>query len=222
MAQQLHLTSPGVTNQVDELDDQWNKSFHDVCSKLPERDKAWLLQNQKPFTSTQLFEYIRPRIRKYTQHGFQKFISAIDPIVSHINSFTGIINTFVQTHPEISGLIWGSLYLLITVGIVSTAKAQQKLMSDQLAGRAQKTLELIVDFLERISPDLSVFKRWCRLFPERSFKEVSQTIQHVYEEVIYFCVEAVRFLRRNPVGEQASLTGLCEMRLQMHQRISSK
>lgn len=201
MVEQLHSNPPGDTNQVDEEDDQWNKTFHGVCSKLPEKDKAWLLQSQKPFTSTQLFEDIRPHIQKYSQHGFQQFISAIDPILSHINSFTGIINVFVQTHPEISGLIWGSLYLLITVDIVTTAKVQRRLMSDQLAGRSQKTLELIIDFLWRTSPDLSVFKKWCRLFPEGNFKEVSQTIQHVYEEVIHFCVEAVRFLRRNPMGK---------------------
>lgn len=112
--------SQGFKSEVCERDDQWDKTFRGVCSRLPTKDKVWLLkpQNQKPFTSTQLFEDINPRILTYTQHGFQKFISTIDPVLSHINSFAAIINSFVQTQPEISGFIWGSLYLLIKVGTV--------------------------------------------------------------------------------------------------------
>ncbi|KAL8847102.1 MAG: hypothetical protein Q9221_007851 [Calogaya cf. arnoldii] len=200
----VHIKSPDVAPHVHDRDDQWDNTFHSICSKLPEKDRLLLLQNQRPFTSTQLYDEIRPRIKKYTEHGFQKFISAIDPVLSHINSFTGIINSFVQSHPEISGLVWGSLYLLITVGITPAcssfgSNSDSRLV--KLAGRAQKTLELIVDFLWRTSPDLAVFRKWRGLFPERDFREVSETIRNVYEEVIYFCLDAARFLKRSPVGE---------------------
>lgn len=121
--------SQGVKSEVCERDDQWDETFRDVCSRLPEKEKIWLQksQNQKPFTSTQLFDNINPHIITYTDHGFQKFISTIDPVVSHINSFAAIINSFVQTQPEVSGFIWGSLYLLITVGTVLLADVPHEL-----------------------------------------------------------------------------------------------
>ena len=117
---QISATPVVVSREFLEEDNQWEKTFQDVCSKLPAKDKEWLLksQNQKCFTSTQIFEDIKPWVQKYTQHGFQKFIVAIEPVLSHINSFTGIINTFIQSHPEISGLIWGVLHLLITVSVL--------------------------------------------------------------------------------------------------------
>ena len=111
-------TPQGVTGALaGERDVQWEETFHEVCSRIPAKDKEQFLnpQNQKPFTSTQLFEDIRPHVRSYTQHRFQKFISTIDPVLSHINSFAAIISSFVQTNPGVSGLIWGSLYLVITV-----------------------------------------------------------------------------------------------------------
>lgn len=124
----VDIKSPVGALKIHDTDDQWDNTFHSICSKLPDKDRFLLLQNQRPFTSTQLYEEIRPRITKYTQHGFQRFIGAIDPIISHINSFTGIINSFVQSHPEISGLVWGSLYLLITVGTIP-AKKKHRLTS---------------------------------------------------------------------------------------------
>lgn len=110
-------TSIGTLTDSKATDDQWDETFKEVCTRLPEKDKEHFLrpQNQEPFTITQMLEHIRPYLQKYTQHGFQRFVSMLDPVLSHINSFTVVINQFVQTHPEFSGLIWGSLYFLITV-----------------------------------------------------------------------------------------------------------
>ena len=100
-----------------DVDDDWNETFQHVRSNLPAQDRSVLLSAdyQKPFTSVEILKYMNASLDKYTQHGFQCFIGKIEPILSHIHSFAGIINVFVQTHPEIAGLIWGSLRLLITV-----------------------------------------------------------------------------------------------------------
>ena len=105
--------SPELIN----MDNDWVATFQQLQSSLPAEDKALLLDanHQKPFTSANLLESINERLEKYKRHPFQRFIGRIEPVLSHIHSFTGIINTFVQTHPEISGLFWGSLRILITV-----------------------------------------------------------------------------------------------------------
>lgn len=117
-------STQSVSSCKEKVDGQWDQVFASVCSKLPAKEKALILepQNQRPFTSIQLFDEVQPKAKKYTEHGFQRLISRLDPVLSHINSFTAIINTFVQTHPEVSGLIWGSLYLLITVGMHCTSQ----------------------------------------------------------------------------------------------------
>ena len=99
------------------MDNDWVATFQQLQSSLPAEDKALLLDasHQKPFTSASILESINERLEQYKRHPFQRFIGKIEPVLSHIHSFTGIINTFVQTHPEISGLFWGSLPILITV-----------------------------------------------------------------------------------------------------------
>lgn len=55
---------------------------------------------------------MQPNVHICTKHGFQTFISRVDPVLSHINSFIAIEITFVQTHPEVAGLMWRqSLYI---------------------------------------------------------------------------------------------------------------
>lgn len=51
-----------------------------------------------------------------------------------------------------------------------------------------------------MSPNLALYQKWTRLFPGRDFEDLSKSIQLVYKEVIYFCVDAVRFLKRHPAG----------------------
>ena len=71
----------------------------------------------------------------------------------------------------------------------------------QLAGRAQRTLALVLEILWRVSKDMALFQSWCHLFPDKDFGVLNDSVQKVYEEVIRFFIAAVRFLRRHPAGK---------------------
>lgn len=132
--QSLPLTSPTVpmgrsilsldteATIVDEVDgsnrdDLWDQAFHKALQRIPTKDSEWLAnkQHQKPFTSTEIVEAIRPFQEKYSEHPAQKFLARIDPIVSHIRSFTGAINTFTNSDPTGFGYVWGSIHLVLIV-----------------------------------------------------------------------------------------------------------
>ncbi|TAQ85801.1 hypothetical protein B7494_g5858 [Chlorociboria aeruginascens] len=165
--------------------ESWDKTYKSAVRSLADEDKDWFSkpEHQEPFTSAQMIAAIEPHAKRYTKHMFQRFLSVLDPILSHIGSFAEAISIMVQADPTCAGLIWGGLYLVI-----------------QLAGRTQRTLDLILDSLWNISPDLALFQKWMRLFPEKDYKELSDAIRKVYAEVIAFCKSAQKYLRRHPAA----------------------
>jgi hypothetical protein len=196
----LPVWSAPTLTEVHQFDDLWNQALQNVREKLPTKDLKWLEdeQNQKAFTSTQILEAIQPFQKRYTNHPAQKFLARIDPIVSHIRSFAGSINAFTNTSMA-AGMVWGSIYLVLIVRrLLMEMKSAH--MLPQVAGKTQRTLEKILDFLSRLSPLLTLFSRWHHLFPQRSFAEVGDAIRDAYTEVIGFCVTAVRHLRRSPMS----------------------
>ena len=56
----------------------------------------------------------------------------------------------------------------------------------------------MMDLVETISQQLSIFQIWRRLYPRKDFHQLSETIRKVYEEVVRFFVEAICFLNRTP------------------------
>ena len=42
-----------------------------------------------------------------------------NPVLEHVQSFCAVIDTFIQSNPVISGLIWGSLKFILDVRLVS-------------------------------------------------------------------------------------------------------
>jgi hypothetical protein len=69
-----------------------------------------------------------------------------------------------------------------------------------VAGRAQETLDRVLDLLESLSLDLALFRRWQTLFPGQESPEFIEAAKQVYTEVIGFIFEAIKYLRRNPIS----------------------
>ncbi|KAI1842360.1 hypothetical protein JX265_001792 [Neoarthrinium moseri] len=178
-------SSASTSEEEHVLNSLWTQALQKVLQKLPPQDSQWLanVQNQKPFTSTQIIDVIRPYEKKYVNHPAQRFLTQIDPIVSHIRSFAGALNVLANADPTGAGIVWGSIHLVLVV-----------------AGKTQETLERIIDILSELSPRLALFSRWHRLFPHKSVTEVGDAIKDAYCEIIDFCATAVRHLRRNPIS----------------------
>jgi hypothetical protein len=74
--------------------------------------------HSQPLTTESLLASTLRFVKKYDQKKLQMVFNRIDPVLSHIKSFSSIIDIYVQTNPAISGLIWGSLHLAIAVSLI--------------------------------------------------------------------------------------------------------
>jgi hypothetical protein len=95
----------------------WAQDLHQIAEKLPPADLAFLHQHisSKPLTTDILLASTLCYIETYDRKWFHGILRKLDPLFSHIKSFSSIVDVFVQTNPTIPGLIWGSLHLAITV-----------------------------------------------------------------------------------------------------------
>jgi hypothetical protein len=60
---------------------------------------------------------------RYRKHRLVVLLGKINPFLAQLRSFSQIINTLVQSHPEIAALVWGSVSLILEasnpIGILS-------------------------------------------------------------------------------------------------------
>lgn len=98
------------------IDELWHEAFQRARDELSDRDLDWISdkRNQNPFTSTQILEAMQSFQETYFNNPLERLLARIDPIVSHISSFAGSINAFTTNSMGV-GMIWGSIYLVLTV-----------------------------------------------------------------------------------------------------------
>jgi hypothetical protein len=54
---------------------------------------------------------------KYQKHRLVVLLRKIEPFLAQLGSFTRILNTLVQSHPEIAALVWGSVSIVIEASL---------------------------------------------------------------------------------------------------------
>lgn len=177
---------PSTKSPASSTSSLWDTTYQAAIMKYPPEYQSWLQYDDfgMPFTSTQIFKQIEPLQQKYQALPFQRFITWLGPTLSHINSFAKVIGMFAQINPAIGCLIWGSIHLVVLV-----------------AARANQHFEQVLQLLGSLSPELAIFQRWLQLFPEKSHETLAGCMCDVYSEIIGFCVETVRFLRRKPTSK---------------------
>jgi hypothetical protein len=95
----------------------WVQDLHNFAGQLPEAEFAFLNQHMhsKPLTTDVLLASTLRSVETYERKWFHQTLRKLDPLLSHIKSFSSIVDIFVQNNPRIPCLIWGSLHLAITV-----------------------------------------------------------------------------------------------------------
>jgi hypothetical protein len=95
----------------------WAQDLSQFAGKLPPADIALLDKHihPKPLTTDVLLASTLRCVETYDRKEFQEILRKLNPLFSHIRSFSSVVDIFVQTNPMIPGLIWGSLHLAITV-----------------------------------------------------------------------------------------------------------
>jgi hypothetical protein len=114
----------------------WAQELHYFEGKLSAADFALLDQHMhaKPLTTDVLLASTLSCVETYDRRWFQETLRKLDPLFDHIKSFSSIVDVFVQTNPAISGLIWGSVHLAITVGLHTCFSNIRKLPNNTAAG----------------------------------------------------------------------------------------
>ena len=95
----------------------WAQDLHNFAGQLPAEEVAFLNRHihSKPLTTDVLLASTLRSVETYERKWFHQTLRKLDPLLSHIKSFSSIVDIFVQTNPRIPCLIWGSLHLAITV-----------------------------------------------------------------------------------------------------------
>jgi hypothetical protein len=93
-----------------QLRDIWNeaRAFHNA--RLTARERRHVTE------VTSLEELIGKASKmnmKYRKHRLVLFLERINPFLAQLRSFSQIINSLVQSHPEIAALVWGSVSLIL-------------------------------------------------------------------------------------------------------------
>lgn len=53
--------------------------------------------------------------KRYSKRKISSCLKRINPFLAQIRSFSRIVNTLVQSHPEVAALVWGSLAFVLEV-----------------------------------------------------------------------------------------------------------
>jgi hypothetical protein len=84
------------------------KAFH--AASLTSREKKHVTE----VTSLErLIEKASKLKTRYRKHRLVVLLGKINPFLAQLRSFSRIINTLVQSHPEIAALVWGSVSLIL-------------------------------------------------------------------------------------------------------------
>ena len=117
------------------LDDSpWGRALNEKIKQLSPGDLDILFADNasKVHTSTSLVDSIKDLVPRYEKGWLQTISVKVIPFLSHIASFSSIISVYSQADPTFSSLLWGSIYLVISVGIVD---ATLMIITDNSPGR---------------------------------------------------------------------------------------
>ena len=98
----------GVTIQ----EDLWRQSLQ---SKLDQAQSTKNLLRRHLSAETTFDSSLQTLTDLYTQHGFTSRIPQVTAILTGIQPFTAAITTIVQIHPEVAGLVWGCVLVILQV-----------------------------------------------------------------------------------------------------------
>lgn len=102
------VQKPGKDNNQD----IWTATFQRCKSQLSPKDLQNIVQIR---SQDQLIESITELKRQYQSSKTIRALNIIEPVIQNLRSFTGVIDTAIQSNPEIASLCWGGLKLVIEV-----------------------------------------------------------------------------------------------------------
>ncbi|PKX99616.1 uncharacterized protein P174DRAFT_427771 [Aspergillus novofumigatus IBT 16806] len=134
-----------------------------------------------PASASEVFQIVEHANRKFQSSSPKsvKFSQKLSPCLESINRFSSVIDTFIQSNPTISGLVWGSLKFLLQGALQFTSY-----------------LERLGEMFEEFGQFFPVVSEYETIF--ESSDTVRAAVLHLYTDVVHFFTRAVKFLKRKP------------------------
>ncbi|KAK0667514.1 disease resistance protein RFL1 [Cercophora samala] len=120
------------------------------------------------------------RSAQYKNRSLPQLLDRLDSTFQKLNFFSKSVSIYVQSNPEISALIWGSIYVLL-----------------ELALRHKRHLEHVADILDHIAKHLPRIQSFANLLVIS--KRIEKAICNLYRDLIQFFLHAAVFFSRNPI-----------------------
>jgi len=101
-----------------------NTKFEQIWAVALERYLASLkpkeIQKIEAVTSQQLLlERVKELQKRYGERRITRRLEQVNPFLKTLHSFSEIVKIFLQSNPTISALVWGSIYFVLEVGVMS-------------------------------------------------------------------------------------------------------
>lgn len=103
-----------------------NTEFEKIWVAALERYLASLkpkeIQKIEAVTSQQsLLERAKELQKRYGERRITRRLEQVDPFLKTLHSFSEVVKIFLQSNPTVSALVWGSIYFVLEVGVMSRA-----------------------------------------------------------------------------------------------------
>lgn len=96
-----------------QLTNVWQTAWQSYHTTLTDKEKACIENVGSLEELMERLERISQQYRDQRRSNFPNLLARADPFITQIRSFSAIINTFIQSNPDISALVWGSLALVL-------------------------------------------------------------------------------------------------------------
>jgi hypothetical protein len=95
-----------------ELQAVWEEAIQQYVQTLTAKERDCM---GKINSLEQLLERAWGLHKKYDSRRLASVLRRLSPFLAHLNSFSGVVNTFAQAHPQPTCLIWGSIAIVLEV-----------------------------------------------------------------------------------------------------------
>lgn len=92
----------------------WTAAFERCKSQLTPKELERVVQVR---THGELIDSIKALKKQYQLKKTASALTLIDPFLQNLLSFTGVIDTAIQSNPEIASLCWGGIKLVLEVNM---------------------------------------------------------------------------------------------------------
>ncbi len=95
----------------------WHDAMTLYIKQLPDEDQQSIVstKDDSALTAQSIETLITPLIAKHKDGAVMKLLMKLGPTLQHIRSFATVVDVAVQSHPNVTCLIWGGVRLILEV-----------------------------------------------------------------------------------------------------------